>query len=122
MRNWGGESLRTDAKNCFYPIIVKENNKGDIKIEKIGQVSPINFHPRKQIISLGNKRYEIYPIDKKGIERKWRYSVEGVNKIIDSLKAFKEKNDRIEIKISKTQEKYKTVWNDKKFDANEYGN
>ena len=23
LRNWGGESLRTDAKNCFYPIIIK---------------------------------------------------------------------------------------------------
>ena len=41
--------------------------------------------------------------------------------MFSSLRAFKEKNGRIEIKISKTKEKYKTVWNDKKFDANEYG-
>ena len=121
LRNWGGESLREDAKNCFYPIIVKENNNGDINIEKIGQVSLVNFHPQQQTISLGNKRYEIYPIDKNGVERKWRYSKDGVNKVIDSLKVVKERNGRIEIKISKNQEKYKTVWDDKKFDANEYG-
>ena len=58
-RNWGGESLRTDAKNCFYPIIVRESSNGDIKIEKIGQVSPIDFHPQKQTIYLENKRYAI---------------------------------------------------------------
>lgn len=23
LRNWGGESLRSDARNCFYPIIIK---------------------------------------------------------------------------------------------------
>ena len=120
-RNWGGESLRTDAKNCFYPIIVREKSNGNITIEKIGQVSPKNFHPQKQAIHLGDKRYEIYPIDKNGKERKWRYSVDGVNRVINSLKVFKAQNERIEIKISKTKEKYKTVWNDKKFDANEYG-
>ena len=31
LRNWGGESLRTDAKNCFYPIIVKETDKVILK-------------------------------------------------------------------------------------------
>ena len=121
LRNWGGESLRKDAKNCFYPIIVKENSNGDIKIEKIGQVSPVDFHPQQQTIPLGNKRYEIFPIDINGVERKWRYSKDGVDKVINSLKAIKEKNGRIEVKISKTQEKYKTVWSDKKFDANEHG-
>ena len=121
LRNWGGESLRTDAKNCFYPIIVKETNTGDIKIESIGKVSPIGFHPKQQTIPLRNKRYEVYPIDRNKIERKWRYSAEGINQVLNSLKASKEKNGRIEIKISKNKEKYKTVWNDKKFDANEYG-
>ncbi|MDR0697163.1 MAG: hypothetical protein LBF68_06525 [Christensenellaceae bacterium] len=24
LRNWGDESKRTDAKNCFYPILVKD--------------------------------------------------------------------------------------------------
>src|SRR3989338_4087225 len=25
LRNWGNESERTDAKNCFYPIIISKN-------------------------------------------------------------------------------------------------
>ena len=25
LRNWGGESLRADARNCFYPILLKDN-------------------------------------------------------------------------------------------------
>ena len=40
LRNWGGESLRTDAKNCFYPIIVKGG-----KIVGFGDVSDDTFHP-----------------------------------------------------------------------------
>ena len=120
-RNWGGESLRTDAKNCFYPIIVQEISRGNIKVEKIGSVSPIRFHPKNQTVPLGNKKYEVYPIDINGIERKWRYSVDGVNRVISSLKVIRERNSRIEIKMSKNKEKYKTVWSDKKFDANEYG-
>ena len=120
LRNWGGESLRTDAKNCFYPIIVRETGNG-IRIDRIGQVSPINFHPEHQTIPLENNRYAVYPIDKNGIERKWRYSTTGVNQVFGSLRAVKGKNGKIEIKILKTTEKYKTVWSDKKFDANEYG-
>ena len=121
LRNWGGESLRTDAKNCFYPIIVEETSKGNIRIDRIGSTPPINFHPKNQTIPLNNKKYKVYPIDIKGIERKWRYSVDGVHRVIKSLKAVKEKNGRIEIKILKNREKYKTIWSDKKFDANEYG-
>lgn len=67
LRNWGGESLRTDAKNCFYPIIVKGN-----KITSFGQVAQNDFHPKHSNVSLGNGEIAVYPIDSKGIERKWR--------------------------------------------------
>ncbi len=40
LRNWGGESLRTDAKNCFYPIIVEDG-----KIIGFGEVSNDDEHP-----------------------------------------------------------------------------
>lgn len=42
-RNWGGESLRRDAKNCFYPIIVKDG-----KVVGVGEVLPDDEHPKKQ--------------------------------------------------------------------------
>ena len=41
-RNWGGEFERSDAKNCFYPVIVK----GD-KIVGFGNVCLDDFHPKQ---------------------------------------------------------------------------
>jgi adenine-specific DNA-methyltransferase len=41
-RNWGGESERTDAKNCFYPVLVRGN-----KIVGFGDVCADDFHPEK---------------------------------------------------------------------------
>ena len=41
-RNWGSESLRSDAKNCFYPIIVKNG-----EIIGFGDVCEDNYHPNQ---------------------------------------------------------------------------
>ena len=68
LRNWGSESLRSDARNCFYPIIVK-----DEQIIGFGDVPPNDYHPSKNEI-LDDGSIAIYPIDSKGIERKWRYA------------------------------------------------
>ncbi|CAG8701937.1 33631_t:CDS:2, partial [Racocetra persica] len=39
----GGESLRTDAKNCFHPIIVENE-----KVISFGEVVADDYHPEKQ--------------------------------------------------------------------------
>ena len=114
LRNWGGESLRTDARNCFYPIIVK----GD-KIVGFGDVPKIDFHPMAQTEKKGDL-YHIYPIDIQGVERKWRYARQSVESIKDFLKVRKSK-DRIEIEIGKDFGTVRTVWQDAKYDASEYG-
>ena len=82
LRDNGGESLRTDAKNCFYPIIVKDGN-----IIGFGDVVPNNIHPKKEV----KKKDEIYiyPIDNDGIERKWRYARQSVDKIKNLLQVVK---------------------------------
>ncbi|NLM00213.1 MAG: site-specific DNA-methyltransferase [Treponema sp.] len=49
LRNWGGESLRTDAKNCFYPIIVNPKNS---EIVDFGEVCDDDFHPCKREIKI----------------------------------------------------------------------
>ncbi len=113
LRNWGSESERTDAKNCFYPIIVK-----DERIIGFGDVSPDYYHPM-QTEKHGDEFY-VYPIDKQGIERKWRYARQSVDKIRDMLKVRKTSSG-YEILLGKTFGVQKTVWNDKKYDANEYG-
>ena len=114
LRNWGGESLRTDARNCFYPVIIK--NK---KVIGFGEVSKNNFHPKKQTEEK-NRLHYIWPIDSKGIERKWRYSRQSVESIKDLLRV-KLSKDRIEIEIGKDYGTVRTVWQNSKYDAAEYG-
>jgi adenine-specific DNA-methyltransferase len=112
-RNWGGESERTDAKNCFYPVIVKD---GDII--GFGDVSPDNYHPDQTVWEDGVAY--VYPIDNKEIERKWRYARQTVNQIKSMLRARKTERG-YQIEIGKTFGLYKTVWTDKRYDSNEYG-
>lgn len=114
LRNWGSESERTDAKNCFYPIIVK-----DSKIIGFGPVSKENFHPNSQTEFIDGKYY-VYPIDRNGTERKWRYARQSVESIQSMLRA-KATEYGYEILIGKNFGTFKTVWADKKYDANEYG-
>lgn len=109
LRDRGGESLRTDAKKCFYPIIVENG-----KVVGFGDVSKDDEHP-KQNEQLGNQIY-IYPIDNNGIERKWRYARITVDTIINVLRV-KETNGKFSIEIGKDYGTYKTVWTDKKYDA-----
>ena len=114
LRNWGGESLRTDAKNCFYPIIVRDN-----KIVGFGDVSEDSFHPSAQTEKHGDDYY-IYPMDTKGIERKWRYARQTVESILDLLRVKKTKTG-YDIELGKNFGTYKTVWTDSKFDASVNG-
>ncbi len=116
LRNWGGESLRTDAKTCFYPIVIdKQTNQ----VIDFGDVCDDDFHPPVNIEK--GDFIEIYPIDQKGIERKWRYSRESIEKVKDLLKVVKNRNGFYDIQIGKDFGMYRTVWIDKRYDANEYG-
>ncbi|MBM4056235.1 MAG: site-specific DNA-methyltransferase [Planctomycetes bacterium] len=114
LRNWGGESKREDARNCFYPVIVENE-----KIVGFGEVVPQDIHPEKQTLKSGNQYY-VYPIDKNGIERKWRYARQSVEEIIDLLRAKKTRSG-FEIELGKDFGTVRTVWQDSRYDANEYG-
>jgi len=116
LRNWGGESKRENAKNCFYPIIV---DKCTNQVIDFGDVCDDDFHPEANIIK--NDFVYIYPIDKNGIERKWRYSQSSVQDVKDLLKVVKNKQGIYDIQIGKDFGMYRTVWSDKRYDANEYG-
>jgi adenine-specific DNA-methyltransferase len=117
LRNWGGESLRTDAKNCFYPIIVDDK----MNIVDFGEVSKDKFHPAGPNVILDEKRIAIYPIDKEGVERKWRYADNTVKDIIDKLKVVKDKNGVFHIRLAKISKDFKTIWNETKYNAGDYG-
>lgn len=112
-RNWGTESERSDAKNCFYPVIVQDG-----KVVGFGDVCADDFHP-DQTEWNGDKAY-VYPIDKSGVERKWRYAKQSVESIKHLLRAKKTKTG-FEIEIGKDFGLFRTIWSEKKYDANEYG-
>jgi adenine-specific DNA-methyltransferase len=113
LRNWGSESMREDARNCFYPVIVEGE-----KIVGFGDVLPDDIHP-EQTVKKGNQFY-VYPIDKKGVERKWRYARQSVEEIKHLLRV-KNTNRRIEIELGKDFGTVRTVWQDSRYDANDYG-
>lgn len=114
LRNWGSESRREDAKNCFYPIIVKNND-----IVGFGEVLPNDIHPH--VNEKVNDFIYVYPIDSKGIERKWRYARNSVEGIKDLLTVKERKDGMIDIYLKKNFGQYKSVWYDKKYDSNNYG-
>ncbi len=112
LRDHGGEALRTDAKNCFYPIYVK-----DKKIISFGNVLEKNKHPKDRVLKKKNNLFEIWPIDKGRIERKWRYARQSVESIKHLLRVTKNN----EIEIGKDFRTHRTVWTGTKYDSNEYG-
>ena len=114
LRNWGGESRREDARNCFYPVIVEKG-----AIVGFGDVVDADEHPVSQTVETG-KQWYVYPIDQNGVERKWRYARHTVEDIKHLLRA-KEVDGGYEIEIGKDFRTYKTVWSDKRYDANAYG-
>jgi len=114
LRDNGGESLRTDARNCFYPMIVKEG-----KVVDFGDVVDNSEHPLANTVQTDGSIC-VYPVDGNGIERKWRYARQSVEKIKDLLRAKKVKGVW-QIEIGKNFGTYRTVWQDARYDSNEFG-
>src|SRR5690606_6594970 len=115
LRNWGGESLRSDAKNCFYPIIVKDN-----EIIGVGDVCEDNFHPG-DINVVDDDTVFIYPVDNDGVERKWRYANDTVKQILERLKVVKEANGKLNVKLAKVDRPFKSMWYETKHNAGDNG-
>lgn len=115
LRNWGGESLREDGKSCFYPIYFKDSS-----LVGIGDVPPDEYHPVDAVKKLHNGNVEIWPIDSSGVERKWRYAKATLKEVSDMI--------RLEViggvpqaQIRKDEDRWTTVWTEKRYDANAYG-
>ena len=113
-RNWGGESRRENAKNCFYPIIVENG-----EVVGFGDVAENHEHPLIQTVSHGERDF-VYPIDANMVERKWRYARQSVDEVKHLLRA-KWTNTAYQIEIGKDFGVHRTVWQDSRYDANIYG-
>lgn len=114
-RNWGGESRREDAQNCFYPIFVEDG-----EIVGFGDVAPDDYHPSGVNEELDDGRVAVWPIDTKEVERKWRYARQSVEDIVDRLSTKKVRGEW-QVYITKKSGKYRTVWTGPKYDASSHG-
>lgn len=116
LRKWGKESERHTAKNCFYPIFVKNS-----EIVGFGEVCPDTFHPSNSNRRRKDGVVEVYPVDSEGIERKWRYARDSIEQIRHLLKVHLTNTGEIQIHKAKSSAQYKTVWDDPKYIAGDYG-
>lgn len=115
-RDWGKQSSKREAaKTCFYPIYVK-----DEAIIGFGEICSNSFHPKRSNIVRKDDVIEVYPIDGKGVERKWCFGRETVENIKNELICKKIKREYA-IFREKKDYRWKTVWTDSKYNANVYG-
>ena len=116
LRKWGRESERSTARNCFYPIVVRDN-----KISGFGDVCPEDFHPGVSNVIQGDSVL-VYPVDSHGVERKWRYARGSVEDIRHLLRVKVVGNSgEIQIEKGKSKKTIKTVWDDTIYIAGDYG-
>jgi adenine-specific DNA-methyltransferase len=121
LRDNGGESLRTDARNCFYPILVSSN-----RVMGYGDVPQDTFHPSSAAVERHDGTIEVWPIDRNGIERKWRYARQSIERVshllsVERSRATATYPSMPQIKITKETGKYRTVWSGSRYDANTNG-
>ena len=136
LRNWGSESERKHAKNCFYPIYIKND-----KIIGYGDVSDENYHPKNSNIKIKPGKIScylneelievistedepviaVYPIDNQGIERKWRYAFSTIKDIWNYIRIQEGNAGEKQIFLTKYSDQYKTLWTDSNYNAGDFG-
>jgi adenine-specific DNA-methyltransferase len=115
LRDSGLESDRADARNCFYPIIIRNG-----RIVGFGEVPSDDFHPSGVNEVNPDGTVSVWPIDTSGREKKWRYARQSVEGILPKLQV-RETRGKYEIYFAKDTGTVRTLWIDAQFDASEYG-
>lgn len=115
LRDSGTESDRSDARNCFYPILVKEG-----KVVGFGEVPDDSFHPIAGNVTRNDGTIEVWPVNDDGDEKKWRYARQTVESIKDKLEPKMGRNS-LQIIFNKDEGTVRSVWQDPKYDSSEYG-
>lgn len=111
LRRWGHNSKRTDRPTMFYPIYVK-----DQAVTKIGKIPDDNFNPNSKNIKKSRGVIEVWPIDDKGIERRWNFSLDTIEEHLDRIVVVK-KEDEVDLFLSSESTVPKTVWSGGEYDA-----
>jgi adenine-specific DNA-methyltransferase len=112
----GDESLRTSAANCFYPILVKDD-----EVVGFGEVCDDDYHPPINV-ELDGGVTAVYPVDPNGVERKWRFARQTVDGVKHELKVHRlGRRGVVDIKRVKKTFNYKSNWVDARYSANNHG-
>ena len=115
LRDSGTQSDRTDARNCFYPFVVKDG-----AIIAIGDVPENDYHPPSANVPRADGSCEVWPMTDGGDEKKWRYARASVPAILDHLEP-KMGRESLQIIYHKATGTMRSVWQDARYDASEYG-
>lgn len=115
MRRWGENSKRTERRQSFYPIYVKNG-----KIVKIGEIPDDDYHPHKNEV-MPDGTIAIWPIDQNLVERRWNFGLDSINENLDRITAIED--DGIwDLFVTHEMTIPKTVWKGGEYDAGSYGN
>jgi adenine-specific DNA-methyltransferase len=113
----GSESERDTGKNCFYPILLRDD-----KVVGFGDVPTDTWHPGSAVIKKPDGIAEVWPISTTDdLERKWRYARQSIESVAGQLEIRPGRDGNPVVYLSKNYESYRTVWNDAEFNAAEYG-
>ncbi|WP_122893472.1 DNA methyltransferase [Arcobacter peruensis] len=113
----GKNHLRESAANCFYPIFIKNG-----QITGFGDVCDDNFHPEGINETLEDNTIAVYPIDPSNIESKWVFARDTVESILSELTPeYNTKKGTWDIIRTKSHFRYKSLWSDKRYNANSWG-
>jgi len=114
-RVWGDQSDRSQGRKCFYPIYVQDD-----RVVGFGDVPPADFHPPHAFQDLGDGKYEVWPLDNAGAEKKWRNERKTVESVLHLLRPEWSK-EKLQIRIDKDTAAHKTVWTGARYDAGSHG-
>jgi adenine-specific DNA-methyltransferase len=90
-------------------------------VVRIGSVPDDSFHPSAKNVQLENGEIEIWPIDQEGVERRWNFGLDSIERNLGRVVVL-EKNGELDLFVSHEEVVPKTVWYGGEFDAGNYGN
>jgi adenine-specific DNA-methyltransferase len=116
LRRWGENSLRTERRESFYPILIKGG-----KIVSVGEKPSDDFHPSSKNEASDDGTISIWPIDQNGIERRWNFGLDSIKKNLWRI-TCEESEGEFDLFVTHEMTVPKTVWTGGDFDAGNHGN
>ena len=120
LRKRGIESLRADRVSMFYSVFVEE---ATLRPLGVGAEMPLHEKP---CLEAKDGRVPVFPIDEKGVERRWGCGRDTMLREVKAGNIIAERDKRGLIKIykkarPKETRRLNTVWTNSEYSAGDYG-